>query len=25
MILMGLGISYFSAVSVAGNSTKEVI
>lgn len=25
MILMGLGISYFSAVSVAGNSTKEVL
>ena len=25
MILMGLGISYFFAVSVAGNSTKEVL
>ena len=25
MILMHLGISYFIAVSVAGNSTKEVL
>jgi len=25
MILMHLGISYFFAVSVAGNSTKEVL